>query len=84
MSQLLLNEQIFAVNCKEDGQTGSNYTRFLGRGVRSGLLNSWERFVDWQNDIKKRGEIKEKRVLRKECTEGKKPTAKSKWSDYRI
>ena len=71
LSQLLLQEQIFAVNCKEDGQTGSGYTRFIGRGVRSGLPKSWERFVDWQKDIKKRGDIKEKRVLKKKRTVGK-------------
>ena len=47
LSQLLLNEQIFTVNCKD------RMARFYGRGVRSGLPNSWERFVDWQNDIKR-------------------------------
>ena len=71
LSQLLLDEQIFAVNSKEDGETGSNNTRFYGRGVRSGLPNSWERFVDWQRDIQRRGEIKEKRFLKKERTVGK-------------
>ena len=39
LSQLLLEEQIFAVNAREDGETGSNNTRFYGRGVRSGLPN---------------------------------------------
>ena len=71
LSQLLLNEQIFAVNSREDGETGSNNTRFYGRGVRTGLPNSWERFVDWQEDIKRRGELKEKRVRMKERTVGK-------------
>ena len=42
LSQLLLNEQIFAVNSREDGETGSNNKRFYGRGVRTGLPNSWE------------------------------------------
>ena len=64
----MLDEQIFAVNSKEDGETGSNNTRFYGRGVRSGLPNSWERFVDWQLDIQRRGEIKEKYYLKKERT----------------
>ena len=32
---------------------------------------SWERFVDWQEDIKRRGELKEKRVRMKERTVGK-------------
>ena len=50
---------------------GSNNTRFYGRGVRSGLPNSWERFVDWQRDIQRCGEIKEKHYLKKECTVGK-------------
>ena len=67
----MLDEQIFAVNSREDGETGSNNTRFFGRGVRSGLPNSWDRFVDWQEDIKRRGEIKEKRVMKKERTVGK-------------
>ena len=71
LSQLLLNEQIFVVNSKEDGETGSNNTRFYGRGVRSGLPNSWERFVDWQRDIQRRGEIKEKHFLKKEAYSGK-------------
>ena len=71
LSQLMLDEQIFAVNSKDDGITGSNNTRFYGRGIRSGLPNSFERFVDWQQDIKRRGEIKEQRYLRKERTVGK-------------
>ena len=71
LSQLLLDEQIFAVNAREYGETGSNNTRFYGRGVWSGLSNSWDRFVDWQEDIKKRGELKEKRVRMKERTVGK-------------
>ena len=58
LSQLMLNEQIFAVNSEEDGETGSNNTRFYGRSIRSRLPNSWERFVDWQRDIQRRGEIK--------------------------
>ena len=71
LSPLLSDEQIFAVNSKEDGETGSNNTRFYGRGVRSGLPNSWERFVDWRVDIQRRGEIKEKRFLKKERMVGK-------------
>ena len=71
LSQLMLSEQIFAVNSKEDGETGSNNTRFYGRGIRSGLPNSWERFVDWRRDIQRRGEIKEQCYLKKECTVGK-------------
>ena len=67
----MLDEQIFAVKSKDDGITGSNNTRFYGRGTRSGLPNSLDRFVDWKEDIKKRGEIKERRYLKKERTVGK-------------
>ena len=63
----MLDEQIFAVNSKDDGITGSNNTRFYGRGVRSGLPNSFERFVDWQKDIKRRGEIEERWYLKKDA-----------------
>ena len=62
ITQLQLQEHIYAGNCKEEGETGSATTRFMGRGTRTGLLNSWERFVDWQDQIKKRGEQKEKQV----------------------
>ena len=71
LSQLMLDKQIFAVNAKDDGVTGSNNSRFYGRGVRSGLPNSLDRFVDWKQDIEKRGEIKERRYLKKERTVGK-------------
>ena len=67
----MLSEQIFAVNSKYDGETGSNNTRFYGRGIRSGLPNSWEHFVDWQWDIQRRGEIKEQWYLKKDHTVGK-------------
>ena len=71
LSQLMLDEQIFSVNAKDDGVTGSNNSRFYGRGIRSGLPNSLDRFVDWKQDIEKRGEIKERRYLKKERTVGK-------------
>ena len=58
LNQLMLDEQIFAVNAKDDGVTGSNNTCFYGRGVRSGLPNSLDRFIDWKQEIEKRGEIK--------------------------
>ena len=67
----MLQEQIYAINCKEDDKTGSATSRFMGRGTRTGIPNSWDRFVDWQNDIKGRCELKEKRVLKKECNVGK-------------
>ena len=71
LTQVELKEHIYAINCKEEGETGSATTSFMGRGTRTGLPNSWERFVDWQEQIKKRGELKEKRVQRKERTVGK-------------
>ena len=43
----------------------------MGRGTRTGLPDSWKRFVNWQEQIKKRGELKEKRVQKKERTVGK-------------
>ena len=71
LSQLMLDEQVFAINSREDGVTGSNNSRFFGRGIRSGLPNSLDRFIDWKEDIRKRGELKEKRFLKKERTVGK-------------
>ena len=67
----MLDEQVFAINAREDGVTGSNNSRFFGRGIRSGLPNSLDRFIDWKEDIRKRGELKEKRFLKKERTVGK-------------
>ena len=58
ITQLQLQGHIYAINCKEEGETGTATTRFMGRGTRTGLPNSWERFVDWQDQIKKRGELK--------------------------
>ena len=65
LSQLMLDEQVFTINAREDGVRGSNNSRFYGRGVRSGLPNSLDLFIDWKEDIKKRGELKEKRFLKK-------------------
>ena len=69
LSQLMLQEHIYAMNCKD--QLGSTTSRFLGSGTRTGLPNSWNRFTDWQNDTKRRQELKEKRVMHKERTVGK-------------
>merc|ERR1711873_315474 len=68
LSQLMLDEQVFAINVREDGVTGSANSRFFGRGIRSGLPNSLDRFIDWREDVRKRGELKEKRFLKKERT----------------
>ena len=51
---------IYAIKCKEEGDTGSAKTRFMGRGTRTGLPNSWERFVDWRSQIERNKERKEK------------------------
>ena len=67
----MLDEQIFAIIAKDDGMTGSNNSRFYGRGVRSGLPNSLDRFLDWKQEVEKHGEIKERRLLKKERTVGK-------------
>ena len=60
LSQLQLSELVYAVNCREEGDKGSAMTRFIGRGTRRNLPNSWDRSVDWRQPIKMRGE-KEKR-----------------------
>ena len=71
LSQLMFQEQIYAINCKDDGKTGSATSSFMGRATRTGILNSCDRFVDWQKDIRRRCELQEKRVLKKERTVGK-------------
>ena len=43
----------------------------MGRGTRTGIPNSWDRFVDWQKNIQRRGELKEKHICKKERTVGK-------------
>ena len=43
----------------------------MGRGTRTGIPNSRDRFTDWQKDIKRRQKLKEKRVMKKESTIGK-------------
>ena len=47
---------IYAIKCKEEGDKGSATTRFMGRGTRTGLPNSWERFVDWRSQIERNKE----------------------------
>ena len=71
LSQLQLQEHIYTINFKEEGETGSATTRFMGRGTRTGLPNSWEHFVDCQKQVHRRGELKERRVQKEERTVGK-------------
>ena len=44
----------------------------MGRGTRSGLPNSWNRSVDWRQQIERRGEEREKMVNKKERIVGEK------------
>ena len=44
----------------------------MGRGTRSGLPNSWDRSVDWRQQIERRGEEREKMVNKKERIVGEK------------
>ena len=40
LTQLQLQEHIYAIKYKEDGETGSATKPFMGRGTRTGLWNS--------------------------------------------
>jgi len=74
LSQLHLKERIYAVNCQENGEKGSAISGFLGRAIRTSILNSWTRQIDWWKQIELRsGEI-EKRVQRKQRSVGRKLT----------
>ena len=48
LSHLIFQKQIYTINYKEDGKTGSDTSRFMGRGTRTRIPNSWDRFIDWQ------------------------------------
>ena len=65
ISQLHLNELIYAVNCQENGEKGSATSRFLGRATRTSLPNSWNRQIERRKQIELRGEEIEKRVQKK-------------------
>ena len=41
LSQLFLNECLYTVNCKEDGEKGSAMSRLMGRATRTAIPNSW-------------------------------------------
>ena len=45
LSQLMLQEQIYAINCKEDGKTGSATSRFMGKGIGTVIPKSWDRVL---------------------------------------
>ena len=65
LSQLHLNEYIYAVNCKEDGEKGSSMSRFMGRATRTAIPNSWQRSIDRRKQFELRGEGIEQRVKKK-------------------
>ena len=62
LSQLLLNESIYAINCKEDVKKGSVISRFMARATRTSIPNSWQCSIDWRKEIDLHGEEIEKRV----------------------
>ena len=74
LSQLLLNECTYAINCKEDGEKGSAMSRFMGRATSTSIPNSWQRSIDWRKQVELRSEEIEKQVKRKERAVGKKLT----------
>ena len=47
-------------------------TKFIRRGTRSNVPNSWDRSVDWRQQIEMKGEDREKIVRKKERIVGKK------------
>ena len=68
ISQLQLNEHIYAINCQEDSEKGSSMSRFMGRATRTAIPISWQRSKDWRKQIELRGEEIEKCVKKKEHT----------------
>ena len=48
MSQITLNEHLYALNCLEDGERGSPMSRFMGRATRTMIPNSLCRVIDWR------------------------------------
>ena len=62
---------VFALNSKES-ETGSNLSRFIGRGLRTHIPNSLDRSVNFRELIKERRLARERRVRKKERTEEKK------------
>ena len=65
LSQLQLDEMMLAVNSQvqTEGQC-SAVDRFLGRSIINYIPNSFDNTFDWREAIKRRAEVREKRVLR--------------------
>ena len=56
LSELQLHEIMFLINAREQpGGVGSPSSRFLRRGVRTGIPNSLDRSVNWDRMIELRG-----------------------------
>ena len=70
-SQTTLNEQLYALNCLEQG---SAMSRFMGRATRTVIPNFLRRVIDWRRQIQFRAEQVEKRVRKRGRTEGRKLT----------
>ena len=49
-------------------------SRLIGRGTQGNLPNSWDRQIEWKQQVQMRGEQRQKRVNKKERVEGKKET----------
>merc|ERR1712082_450965 len=63
LSELQLHEIMFMINAREQpGGVGSPSSRFLRRGVRTGIPNSLDRSVNWARMIELRGVEHEKKV----------------------
>ena len=60
LSQLQLAELVYAVNCRIQGKQGSAMSRFIGRGTRDNLPNTWDRQVEWKQQVQMRGEQRKK------------------------
>ena len=96
INQQTLNEHLYAVNCLEDGERGSPMSSFMGRATRTMIPNSLRRDIDWRKQIQLCGKQIERRVQKRERTEGKKlvfeegdevwvqDLKSGKWKDKRI
>ena len=49
-------------------------SRLIGRGTQGNLPNSWDRQIEWKQQVQIRGEQRQKRVNKKDRVVGKKET----------
>ena len=67
LSQLELDELVFTVNTNQQGvNQGSSLERFLGRAINTALPNSLAKSFGFEDAIKERAEVREKRLLKPE------------------